>query len=376
MAAILITMVMMVVISLIVLGFAVVSRHEQSRALNQQLSTQAFYAAESGVNDARQVIERYVQHGETIPERDQCTSNGSSSAPELGNYPTGDKMVLKSNGGQPSVSYTCLLVDPAPGSLKYDGVSGQSIVAPLHINGGNSGGSYHIVISWKQHVAKGGSPSGQWSACPTAGGKFPPASHSADRWRCSNSVLRTDLTSIDHGLSRHSLKTGTLSALMEPVRGHAHAASLSYGSSKGSMQVVPASCNADHCSMSIRDLQGSNFMLRLSSLYLTSDVTINAYKGNGIGVVGKKVDFSGAQALVDVTGDANGVLRRIRVRLPLVNNSNLAPSAAISSNSGVCKRFKVTPGYFEIPNGIKDPDHNNPMCQQTGPYGKPQASHH
>ena len=47
------TLVIMLVISLIVIGIAQLSRREQRQALDNQLSTQAFYAAESGVNDAQ-----------------------------------------------------------------------------------------------------------------------------------------------------------------------------------------------------------------------------------------------------------------------------------------------------------------------------------
>ena len=57
MAAILITLIMMIVISLIVLGFAQITRHDQQQALDKQLSTEAFYAAESGINDAINAIQ-------------------------------------------------------------------------------------------------------------------------------------------------------------------------------------------------------------------------------------------------------------------------------------------------------------------------------
>jgi Tfp pilus assembly protein PilX len=52
MVAIMVTMILMIVISLIVVGFAQISRRNQRQALDRQLSTQAFYAAETGVNDA------------------------------------------------------------------------------------------------------------------------------------------------------------------------------------------------------------------------------------------------------------------------------------------------------------------------------------
>ena len=48
--SIIIVVILMIVISIIVLSFAKVVRNEQRQTLDRQLSTQAYYAAESGVN--------------------------------------------------------------------------------------------------------------------------------------------------------------------------------------------------------------------------------------------------------------------------------------------------------------------------------------
>ncbi len=56
-AAIAVTMIIMGIVTLIVVGFATLMRREQRQALDQQLSTQAFYAAESGVNATRAYID-------------------------------------------------------------------------------------------------------------------------------------------------------------------------------------------------------------------------------------------------------------------------------------------------------------------------------
>ena len=51
-----ITIIMMLVITLIVIGFTQVSNRNRRESLDRQLSTQAFYAAESGVNEALKVL--------------------------------------------------------------------------------------------------------------------------------------------------------------------------------------------------------------------------------------------------------------------------------------------------------------------------------
>ena len=73
---VLLTMILMIVVGLIVLGFAQISRRNQRQALDRQLSTQAFYAAETGVNDAANLIKTAVQAGTVVAAKPDCTSTG------------------------------------------------------------------------------------------------------------------------------------------------------------------------------------------------------------------------------------------------------------------------------------------------------------
>jgi hypothetical protein len=102
----------------------------------------------------------------------------------------------------------------------------------------------------------------------------------------------------------------------------------------------------------------NDLALRLNSLYQASDVTVDAYHG------GTLLQLSG-QVQVDVTGNANGVLRRIQVRIPTSLSSNLIPDDAIQSNAAICKRFQVDGTYFHIPADIVNPDPSNAMCQSV-----------
>ena len=54
--SIMVSIVLMAVMTLIVLGFSEIARRDQRQTLDRQLSNQAFYAAEIGVNDAQQAI--------------------------------------------------------------------------------------------------------------------------------------------------------------------------------------------------------------------------------------------------------------------------------------------------------------------------------
>jgi hypothetical protein len=159
-AAFAVTMIMIVVLSLIVLGFAFNSRSEQRRAFDKQLNTQAYYAAESGINYAYSIIKADYQQGITPPKQIKCDG---------GHYGSASSHVLHQSG---KVGYTCLLVDPAPPSLEYSPIAvGHGQVVPVF--GQDSSGNHvavsSITVSWQKH---GGG--GSYGGCPSRG-NFPKA---------------------------------------------------------------------------------------------------------------------------------------------------------------------------------------------------------
>jgi len=354
MAAIIVTMVTMVVISLIVLGFATISRREQGQTLDQQLSTQAFYAAETGVEDAKNVITAALQSGTSIPSKEDCDTNtaGPSFSP---NYPTGAGTILNSAN---NVSYSCLLVDPTPTSIKYNGVGSDNIVVPITTTDSID----QFVVTWKPTNVPTGSP----SSCPgTVVNTFSPQPN----WNCGYGLLRMDLVQTEGALTRTNLSTGTLTVFFVPTR-NVSAGSIAYIGNRNRPNIVAANCTPgtySQCSATITGLGSArSFSMRLNSLYQPSDLTVVAYHGSA------PLEVSGAQAMVDVTGKAQDVLRRIQVRVP-VGASGKTAAFAVQSNGALCKRFKTTPNYLSIPGDIVNPDLANDMCRSQT-YGTPQQS--
>jgi len=99
--SIMMTFVLMIVISLIVLGLAQLSRREQRQSLDTQLSSQAFYAAESGLNDAVAVLRDLAVSGAAVPSKTSCTNSG------VYNFNTDIDVANE-------VSYSCLTIDASP----------------------------------------------------------------------------------------------------------------------------------------------------------------------------------------------------------------------------------------------------------------------
>jgi Tfp pilus assembly protein PilX len=339
MASIMITMITMIVVSLIVLGFATISRREQGNTLDQQLSTQAFYAAETGIEDARNVIMNDVKTNQPILPKTNCATNTGGAT-----YPTGNQTVLDAAH---SVSYTCLLVNPNVTSVVFDGVDQQSKVLPISATQTITS----VVVSWTPTS----NPAPSTANCPgSAVHTFSPAT----QWTCDYGVLRMDLVPTQGALTRGGLESSTLTSFFEPVKAGG-SPNLSYAGSVGKANVTPVNCAGTQCSVTIVGLSATDDLaMRLNSIYQASNVTINAYHG------GTLLDLSG-QVMVDATGNANGVLRRIQVRIPTTYSSNLIPDDAIQSNAAICKRFEVDSTYFSIPSDIVNPDPGNAMCQSV-----------
>ena len=340
MASIVITMVTMVVISLIVLGFAVLSRREQRQTLDQQLSAQAFYAAESGVEDAKAVIRKAVADGTTVQNRTNCTTGGG--------YAQGAAMVLDAEN---NVSYTCLKVDAAPTILRFDGVGSSNVVLPVT----TSGPFATIKVTWSPTAAGATS----LANCPTsAANSFSPQTN----WTCNYGVLRIDFVPTGGTLTRAGLASGQLSGFFVPLR-TGGSGSVAYLGNTGRANVTGSSCNAGTgtCTATITNIPNlSSGSLRLSSMYQTSNISVQALNASNVAQ-----SITGVQAVIDSTGKAQDVLRRIQVRLPVVQTGGLLPSGAITSNGSVCKRFSTTPNSFEIPGDIVERDTTNNMCNPT-----------
>ncbi len=329
-----VTMILMVVLSLLVIGFAQISRRNERQALDQQLSTQAFYAAESGVNAARNAIDA-AGSSAVIPAKTSC---GAAT----GIYNGLDGVISAAQ----NISYSCLLVDPAPSTLRYGSVGDQATIVPINAATGTLN---KITLTWKSKAANTTPVTG----CPTALDKaFKP---SAAWVPCGYGVLRFDLVPTDASFDIDELSAGQMTTFAVPILNGAGAITYAPGAAN---DITAAKCTNAECSLTITiPAPQASFMMRVRSLYNTSSLEISA-----------NADLVGAQAVLDVTGKAQDVLRRIQVRVPLAGSSkNKLPDYAMQSRDSICKRFSVMSNYFSIDSAV-DPLYSpqnggNPLCK-------------
>jgi Tfp pilus assembly protein PilX len=345
MVAIMVTLVLMIVISLIVLGFAQISRRNQRQALDRQLSTQAFYAAETGVNDASKLIKNATTNGLAIAPKPDCASNGS------GFYTLTPTLDSANN-----VSYTCLTVNPTPTSLVYSDVGTTSTIVPLIAT---SGTISKVTLTWQ---SKDGTTTPANNCPTTASNVF----STTAAWTCGYGVLRFDLVPTAGSLSMAGLQTATMTSFIVPLRpGSAGSANpIAYGPN-GTNTRLATVCTNTSCSYQITfAAPQSQYYMRVSSLYKDVSLQIVASDGSG-----NALQLQGAQAVIDSTGKAQDVLRRIQVRIPLTGSStNLLSDYAVQSSEAICKRFSVMDGYFlsdannAVP-GVGAGNSDNRLCQ-------------
>jgi len=329
-ASIIVTIIMMVVISLIVVGFAQVARRNAREALDRQLSTQAYYAAESGVNDVSKTIRDTVSSGGKIGRKDSCTGGlpiitgaGASSTVTMNSTINADA----------EVSYSCLLVDPNPRSLIYTSVrEGMSTVVPIDVIGSSSLSS--LTFQWTSD--------GQ-AANPTLCNNGTLRLPTSGNWRCNYAILRIDLVKIDgSGNSANALNSKTSTFYLKP---YTTATPLTITSAFEKAYIANSSCptSGSKCTSTINidgAAQGGRYYARITGIYKDARNVQITGRDTSNSVVG----FENAQVLVDSTGKARDQLRRISVRVPIsVTNSSLLPTNSLQTAGDICKRFTTGP---------------------------------
>jgi Tfp pilus assembly protein PilX len=312
-ASIAIALVLIAVLALLTVGFAQLARREQQNSLNKQLAKQAFYAAESGVNDA------YKAYQDGVLTTTWVTNHGGAGQcldlplPGAGTPDISD---------QYGASYSCVLADLQPKTLVKD------------IGSDGDWGTYfktvgaapdHITVSWS---SKGSKP-------PRSGSGFDQASN----WH-EMAVMQFSLTPVT-SYSRNSLVDNTYTIYGYPSTS---SGSATYSSSlKDQGKVVNGGCNSadSSCSITINGLPGgvSSYIIHAHAYYDTSHLTVQPFDSSNTAL-----RTEDGQVVIDVTGKAREVLKRIQVHLPATPPKGLpgGGSTALSAQN-ICKRFTTDP---------------------------------
>ena len=353
-----IVMLIMILLSLTVLAMSQNATREQRQAIDRQLSDQAYYNAESGINDT---IKWLFANPGAPRQKIECDPKFVDVT-----FPLADPMPpLDNNLDTGGINkYTCILYNKNPETIEFDNLPvDDSKTVPIEAVGPDTGAAVplkDLTISWDDANAKNtvsgcnfstssppplptGLPSGM-PGCNVGGVRIDLASPRVNRDETIRFMLNAFL--LPHGVSTGA---GTLDV---PGNG-------GYPNNQGI--IGQARCDGPQpaavppisrtCYVKIENLgysPGTVGYLHLRSLYNQTDVSISGVDNNN-----KAVGFLNAQIMVDSTGRANDILRRVQVRVPSKPQYRQA-EFGLQTKDSICKLYEVNINSVTSPTAPSD----------------------
>lgn len=321
-------LIIMAILTLLTIGFSNVVRNAQNRTLNDQLNTQAFYAAETAINDARNVIEANLGNLTSV-DKTSCGPNA--------NFPN---YILDASLG---IEYTCLLIDTSPTEGGFDNV-GDPVVTKVKTKDGSR-------ITMFQFGWDSPNPSDPVNnltfsqTCDYANMTLPTAA----AWGNGVGMLRVDLVPTN-AFDRTQMVNDSYTFFLYPTSNTCANTNNIIGVQPGPTNqagTLITECNSTggfRCQGRIllpATSTVSEFYMRMQSYYneVATEFSVTTPLG-----VGELVD---GWATVDATGKASGVYRRIRANIPVdasaSYNAGLSNVFSLLSGESICKQLVGAP---------------------------------
>ena len=333
--AIFTTLVIMGILTLLTIGFTFITRQAQRRTLDDQLNAQAFYAAESGVNAARTQLETNTSYSKSDCGPDATITNYSVD---------------------PAINsrVTCLLVDSDPARIIFDNVPtadrGEPIFFQAQIPAGATGIN-SVAISWDATTSRPSLPN---TGAPLPGTAYSDGAHlftPAATWGNQVGIMRVDILPVG-ALDRASLVNNSYTFFLypNPVGSAGNIINPGTGpSNQGTILSATCTTNADADGYRCRRVLGLtgaggnqfNYYIRMQAYYNTVKTEVEFFTSNNGS--GTALEIRQGQALIDATGESNGVYRRVQVRAPIGISNGFSPPQALYTADSICKRFMTSP---------------------------------
>jgi hypothetical protein len=371
--SIVVVTIIIVILSLMSIGFAKIMDREYHQSIDRELSIQADYAAESGMNDARAYILNAVKNG-TDP------STGGTCK-DLSVAPTGFVQNGNISGshtaGNDNVKYSCVIIDPSPKDLKFTVTKGKSVVLKLVPKTAISS----LYFSWQNHDAVSDASGNRcFTAFPGAYPKLPKESDITNP--CVTGLLEAGVYPVLSGAPlppdpNTALEANYRSFFMYPqAAGAGNVGTANYLTggpfvsgrcNKTNTTVHPLAlpnqqardyfyCNSGLSAFAA--VPASFMYIKLTAQYRDLDVSIQA-GGSSPGPVA----LGGAEATVDVTGEGNNVLRRLLGYVTLTPDLKL-PDYTIQSLDTLCKKIRL-PKTGAAPNAYGVAGYDDPAASDA-----------
>jgi hypothetical protein len=349
-----------VVLGLVAVGFAKLTDRELRQASDRELSAQASYAAEAGLNDAI----AYLQ--------------GPNPTPFPGcDWPAGSPYFVNdlSPSSPDAAKYTCISIADKTPNLLYSLHAGQSVTVKISQANLNK-----LYFGWENQGQTHTGSALSFSGGPSFGTL--PQEDAASLFGtnpATTGLLRVGIYPVPNGLTsadNNALAGLSRNYFLYPDAGSGSPGSVSFGASNGGFvhgncksngndPVTGLATTARYCNSFISNLNGSGntYYLQLTAIYTSLNITVQAEDSSS-----KALDFKGVQGSIDVTGQGSDVLQRIRARVDLSKKYQF-PDFALQSMDAICKGFTVevpAPGQY---GGVDNSSMPNPDNSCAAPDG-------
>jgi hypothetical protein len=378
-------------ITVVTVSFLRLMMNDQEKASNNDLSQSAYDSSLAGVEDAKRVLLRYMsvcaQEGQAACDAlaTQIDEVGCNNALRVGDVvssgdvnggdaeQTGEVLIQQSDSGSDSAldqAYTCvtisLLTDDYVGSLSAD----ESKLIPLVGKSPDGSTDFDTVtVEWFSVDDLSQSGSGTYSVdLPGAGTSQPLLAEAS--WPTNRpSVMRTQLMQFGDAFTLESFDTMTPSGQSNANTVFLYPTSAvtasSYNIGTQDTRKITGETPPDsrsntplrvRCATSLSSggyacravlqlptpIGGGErtAYLRLTPMYNASHFRVTLTKS------GAPVQFNGVQPVVDSTGRANDLFRRVQSRVDLIDTSFPYPDAAVDVTGNLCKDFGVTDSAY------------------------------
>jgi hypothetical protein len=339
----------------ITLSFVKLMLSDQMQSTTNDLSQSAYDSALSGVEDGKRLLLLQQScNGATPPSGAVCAAaNAAIAAGKCDTIQAG----LATGGGNESQvgtaalnqAYTCVKI--ITDTFDYEKLlpMGQSQIVPLE----SVAPFDSVVISW---FSKDDISSGATVNFPTAGitTPLPPANGwpvnappivRAQFMQTGNSFTLADLDAAGHANSVFLYPFKNVGATSLPDIS-TNTRRVAPPAGPAGVKCTTAFVSKYACTITIAysppaagSFADRHAALRLNALYSDTHYSVQLYKG------ATPVAFNGVQPIVDVTGRANNMFRRVLARVELAG-SFVYPEAAIDMKNDLCKNFSVTSNSY------------------------------
>lgn len=348
----------LLLVSVITIGFLRVMLQEQSQATDNDLSQSALNSAQAGVEDAKRVIKWY---GDNCPANGDCSDVQTALASSMVScdaiYDSGKVQdnvggfdnilpdnagVQVSGDGSFNQAYTCLSVRMNTPNVPGTAKEGKSEIIPL-----KAVGPFNTVkLRWYSSKDTSGtnaqlttgsmgfSSKAAWPAYRPSVMRVELIRHPANNFKLSDVSGQTLFLYPNRKVATDSLAfSDDIRTPPENTQLNPKLASCSNSVRPGSMYYCEVDLRRDG-SLSLFS-PTDTYYLRITSLYKNADYDLSLYAS------GTPVEFNGVQPIVDVTGRANNVFRRMQVGVRADVNA-IFPENAVETAQQLCKTFRVT----------------------------------